>query len=62
MTGHSVAPEVVLHYFGVFFEAFTLGVVEGAEAGEEIVGEWVAVGFGLEEIAWPAFAFGAAAV
>jgi hypothetical protein len=37
-------------------------VVEGAEAGEEIVGEWVTVWFGLEEVAWPAFAFGAAAV
>lgn len=52
----------MLHHFGVFFEAFALGVVEGAEAGEEIVGEWVTVWFGLEEVAWPAFAFGAAAV
>ena len=36
MTGHAVAPEVVLHYFGVFFEAFTLGVIEGAEAGTQV--------------------------
>jgi hypothetical protein len=52
----------VLHDFGIFFEAFALGVVEGAEAGEEVVGEWMAIGFGHEKVAWPTFTFGAAAV
>jgi hypothetical protein len=48
--------------FGVFFEALTLGAIEGAEAHEQVVSERVPVGFEFQLFTGPAFAFDIASI
>ena len=59
---HALTTQLLLHGVVVILETLTLGVVEGAETGKEVVSERVAVGLGLQTLAGPSFALGGATV
>lgn len=46
---------LALHGLGVLLEAFPFAAVQGAKAGEEIVGEGVSVGFASQRFSRPPF-------
>ena len=54
-------PQALLHGVGVFLEVVS-GAVEGTEAGEQVVGQRMAVWLALERLAGPALAVAGSAV